>query len=109
MESVLKKLDKILVANRGEIAVRIFRAASELRLRTVAMYSDEDRYSLHRYKADEAYMIGKDGEALKPYLDIEAIIQVAKQNDVACFPWSFIIDTAKHSPTVGWVEKPRPI
>ncbi|MEY3412248.1 MAG: hypothetical protein RIQ70_936 [Bacteroidota bacterium] len=82
MESVLKKLDKILVANRGEIAVRIFRAASELRLRTVAMYSDEDRYSLHRYKADEAYMIGKDGEALKPYLDIEAIIQVAKQNDV---------------------------
>ncbi|MEY3451411.1 MAG: hypothetical protein RL711_1237 [Bacteroidota bacterium] len=82
MESVLKKLDKILVANRGEIAVRILRAASELKLRTVAMYSDEDRYSLHRYKADEAYMIGKDGEALKPYLDIEAIIQVAKQNEV---------------------------
>lgn len=82
MESVLKKLDKILVANRGEIAIRILRAASELKIRTVAMYSDEDRYSLHRYKADEAYMIGKDGDSLKPYLDIEAIIQVAKQNDV---------------------------
>ena len=52
MESVLKKLDKILVANRGEIAIRILRAASELKIRTVAMYSDEDRYSLHRYKAD---------------------------------------------------------
>ncbi|MEY5046982.1 MAG: hypothetical protein RLZZ175_341 [Bacteroidota bacterium] len=82
MENTLKKLDKILVANRGEIAIRILRAASELKLRTVAMYSDEDRYSLHRYKADEAYMIGKDGESLKPYLDIEAIIKVAKENDV---------------------------
>ncbi|MEP2025168.1 biotin carboxylase N-terminal domain-containing protein, partial [Reichenbachiella sp.] len=60
MPQNLKKLDKILVANRGEIAIRILRAASELQVRTVAMYTYEDRYSLHRYKADEAYQIGQD-------------------------------------------------
>ena len=60
MQETLKKLDKILVANRGEIAIRILRAASELKIRTVAIYTYEDRYSLHRYKADEAYQIGKD-------------------------------------------------
>ena len=73
---------KILVANRGEIAIRVLRAASELRLRTVAMYTYEDRYSLHRYKADEAYQIGEDDEPLKPYLDIEEILRVAKRNGV---------------------------
>lgn len=79
MSTSLKKLDKILVANRGEIAIRIFRAASELKIRTVAMYTYEDRYSLHRYKADEAYQIGKNEDPLKPYLDIEAIIDLAKE------------------------------
>lgn len=73
---------KILVANRSEIAIRIFRAASELGIRTVAVYTYEDRYSLHRYKADEAYQIGPDNEPLKPYLDIEEIISVAKKNGV---------------------------
>ena len=58
MPTELKKLNKILVANRGEIAIRIFRAATELKLRTVAVFTYEDRYSLHRYKADEAYQIG---------------------------------------------------
>ncbi len=82
MTENLKKLDRILVANRGEIAIRILRAASELKIRTVAMYTYEDRYSLHRYKADEAYQIGNDDEPLKPYLDIEAIIQVAKENNI---------------------------
>jgi pyruvate carboxylase len=76
-----KRFKKILVANRGEIAIRIMRAASELELRTIAVYTYEDRYSLHRYKADEAYQIGRDDEPLKPYLDIEEIIRVAKAND----------------------------
>jgi pyruvate carboxylase len=75
----LKSLQKILVANRGEIAIRIFRAASELRIRTVAIYTYEDRYSLHRFKADEAYQIGKDDEPLRPYLDVEEIIALAKR------------------------------
>ncbi|MEX0966107.1 MAG: pyruvate carboxylase [Bacteroidia bacterium] len=82
MNNNLRSLKKILVANRGEIAIRIFRAADELRLTTVAVFTYEDRYSLHRYKADEAYQIGKEDEPLKPYLDIEEIIQVAQQNEV---------------------------
>src|ERR1043165_4957986 len=73
---------KLLGANRGEIAIRVLRAASELNLRTVAIYTYEDRYSLHRYKADEAYQIGKNDDPLKPYLDIEAIIRVAKRENV---------------------------
>jgi len=76
------KITKLLVANRGEIAIRVFRAASELGIATVALYTYEDRYSLHRYKADEAYQIGRDDEPLRPYLDIEGIILVAKANGV---------------------------
>jgi pyruvate carboxylase len=75
-------IKKLLVANRGEIAIRVFRAASELNIRTVALYTYEDRYSLHRYKADEAYQIGKDDDPLKPYLDIPEIIKVALENEV---------------------------
>src|SRR5215212_8516040 len=73
---------KILVANRGEIAIRVLRAATELNIKTIAVYTFEDRYSLHRYKADEAYQIGKNDDPLKPYLDIEGIIQVAKRENV---------------------------
>ncbi len=72
------QIKKLLIANRGEIAIRIARAASELHIRTVAIYTYEDRYSLHRYKADEAYQIGDDKEPLKPYLDMDAIIYLAK-------------------------------
>ena len=72
------KISKLLIANRGEIAVRISRAATELHIPTVAIYTYEDRYSLHRYKADEAYQVGEDDEPLKPYLDIEAIIYITK-------------------------------
>ncbi|MFQ3214784.1 MAG: pyruvate carboxylase, partial [Marivirga sp.] len=78
MQTKLAEINSILVANRGEIAIRVLRAASELRIRTVAIYTFEDRYSLHRYKADEAYQIGKDNDPLKPYLDIEEIISLAK-------------------------------
>ena len=74
------KITKLMVANRGEIAIRVLRAASELNIPTVAVYTYEDRYSLHRYKADEAYQIGRDDDPLKPYLDIEGLLRVAKQN-----------------------------
>ncbi|MBF9140422.1 pyruvate carboxylase [Hymenobacter properus] len=73
-------ITKLLVANRGEIAIRVMRAASELNIPTVALYTYEDRYSQHRYKADEAYQIGRDDEPLKPYLDIEGVIRIAKEN-----------------------------
>ncbi|HXC05022.1 MAG TPA: pyruvate carboxylase [Bacteroidia bacterium] len=74
-----RKIKKLLVANRGEIAIRVLRAASELNIRTVAVFTYEDRYSLHRYKADEAYQLGNNNEPLKPYLDIEEILRVAKK------------------------------
>ena len=77
-----RKIKKLLVANRGEIAIRVLRAGSELHIRTVAIYTYEDRYSLHRYKADEAYQIGAEDDPLKPYLDIEEIITLAKQKGV---------------------------
>lgn len=82
MEPKIRKFKKLLVANRGEIAIRVLRAASEMKIRTVAMYTYEDRYSLHRYKADEAYQIGKDDDPLKPYLDIPEIIALAKRENV---------------------------
>ena len=75
-----KKISKLLVANRGEIAIRILRACNELEIKTVAIYTFEDRYSLHRYKADEAYQIGADDDPLKPYLDMDAIIAVARES-----------------------------
>ena len=78
----IHQIKKLLVANRGEIAIRIFRAASELKISTVAVYTYEDRYSLHRYKADQSFQIGNEAEPLKPYLDIEEIIAVAKTNQV---------------------------
>lgn len=76
------KIKKVLVANRGEIAIRIFRACVELNLKTVGIYTYEDRYSLHRYKADESYQIGENNEPLKPYLNIDLIISVAVQQQV---------------------------
>jgi len=72
-------ISKLLVANRSEIAIRVFRSATELKLRTVAIYTHEDRYALHRFKADEAYMIGAPGEPIRAYLDIPAIIRIAKE------------------------------
>jgi pyruvate carboxylase len=78
----ITRFKKILVANRGEIAIRILRAASELKIKTVAIYTLEDRYSLHRYKADESYQIGPDDEPLRPYIDISAIIKLAREQKV---------------------------
>ncbi|WP_105567412.1 pyruvate carboxylase [Microbacterium halophytorum] len=72
--------DKILVANRGEIAIRAFRAAYELGARTVAVFPYEDRNSLHRLKADEAYRIGEEGHPVRAYLDVDEIIRVAVES-----------------------------
>ncbi|WP_272027537.1 biotin carboxylase N-terminal domain-containing protein, partial [Kocuria rosea] len=71
---------KILVANRGEIAIRAFRAAYELGAKTVAVFPYEDRNSIHRQKADEAYRIGEEGHPVRAYLDVEEIVRVAKES-----------------------------
>jgi pyruvate carboxylase len=81
-ENQVKPIGKILAANRSEIAIRVFRAAHELGIRTVAIYSHEDRFALHRFKADEAYPIGKPGEPIRAYLDIDAIVQLALRYEV---------------------------
>ena len=78
----MKPIQKLLVANRSEIAIRVCRSAHELQIRTVAIYTHEDRYALHRFKADEAYQIGQPGEPIRAYLDIPAIIRIAKQAGV---------------------------
>lgn len=70
---------KLLVANRGEIAIRIFRTATQLGIKTAAIYSYEDRLSLHRFKADEAWQVGAPGGPVKAYLDIPAVIKIAKK------------------------------
>ncbi|HET7714604.1 MAG TPA: biotin carboxylase N-terminal domain-containing protein, partial [Bauldia sp.] len=71
------KIKKILVANRSEIAIRVFRAANELNIKTVACYAEEDKLALHRFKADEAYRVGKTGEPIRAYLDIPGIVGLA--------------------------------
>ena len=75
-------MKKLLVANRSEIAVRIFRSANELNLRTVAIYAEEDRFGVHRFKADEAYLVGQGKGPVAAYLDIESIISLAKAKAV---------------------------
>jgi pyruvate carboxylase len=76
---VLQRIHRLLVANRGEIAVRVMRAANELAIPTVAIYSQEDRFSLHRTKADEAYLVGEGKGAIDAYLDIADILRVARE------------------------------
>lgn len=78
----MKKFKRILVANRGEIAIRIFRACHELGIRTVAIYSNEDRNSLFRTKADESYLIGKNIGPVEAYLNIDEIVKLAKKKGV---------------------------
>ena len=78
----IRPFKKLLVANRSEIATRVFRSAHELGIRTVAVYSHEDRYALHRFKADEAYQLGEQGEPIRSYLNIEGIVALCKQHDI---------------------------
>src|SRR6201988_4239197 len=73
---------KLLVANRSEIAIRVFRAATELGLRTVAIYAQEDRLSIHRFKADEAYLVGEGKGPVGAYLDIPGIVALAREKGV---------------------------
>src|SRR5688572_6356960 len=75
-------MKKLLALNRGEIAIRILRAATELGIRTVAVYSQEDRLSLHRFKADEAYQIGHGMGPVQAYLDVEGIVALAAEKGV---------------------------
>ncbi|HYE97863.1 MAG TPA: pyruvate carboxylase [Planctomycetota bacterium] len=90
-------MQKLLVANRSEIAIRVFRAATELGIRTVAMYAWEDRFSLHRFKADESYQIGAGKGPVAAYLDIPGIIDLAKRVKVdAIHPgYGFLSENAK--------------
>ncbi len=81
-ETPPRPMHKLLAANRSEIAIRVFRTAHELGIRTVAIYSHEDRFALHRFKADEAYRIGQPGEPIRVYLDIPGIIALARQHDI---------------------------
>ncbi len=75
-------MKKLLALNRSEIAIRIMRAATELGLRTVAIFSKEDRLSLHRFKADEAYEIGENKGPVEAYLDVEGIVALAKEKAI---------------------------
>src|SRR5438128_11543022 len=82
-EGLARPFRKLLVANRSEIAIRVFRAATELGLRTVAIYAQEDRFSMHRFKADEAYVVGEGRGPVGAYLDVEGIVALAKEKGVA--------------------------
>src|SRR6516164_5396869 len=82
MMSKVKPIRKLLAANRSESAIRIFRAANELGLRTVAIYSQEDRLALHRFKADEAYQVGSGKGPVEAYLDIAGLVALAKGKEV---------------------------
>ncbi len=75
-------IKKLLVANRGEIAIRVLRAANELGIRTVAIYASEDKLSLHRFKSDEAYQVGAGHGPVKAYLDIDDVIRIAREAGV---------------------------
>src|ERR1700756_5147794 len=77
-----RPIRKLLAANRSEIAIRIFRAANELGMRTVAIYSQQDRLALHRFKADEAYLIGEGKGPVEAYLDVEGIVALAREKGV---------------------------
>ncbi len=77
-----KKMHRLLVANRGEIAIRIFRAANDLSIKTVGVYSKEDKFNLFRTKADEAYILGETKSPLAAYLDIDLIIDLAKRKKI---------------------------
>ncbi|ATO21145.1 pyruvate carboxylase (plasmid) [Acinetobacter sp. LoGeW2-3] len=78
----MRQIQKILVANRGEIAIRVMRAASEMGIRTVAIYAEEDKFAMHRFKSDEAYQVGAGKKPIAAYLDIDDIIRIAKANQV---------------------------
>ena len=81
-KSKRRPIKKLLAANRSEIATRIFRGATELGLNTVAIFAEEDRFCVHRFKADEAYQLRKEKGPVGAYLDIDGIIAIAKERNV---------------------------
>lgn len=93
----MKEIKSVLVANRGEIAIRVFRACNEMGIRTIAIYSKEDSLSLHRNQADEAYLVGRGKKPVDAYLDIEDIIRIAHEHDVdAIHPgYGFLAENAR--------------
>ncbi len=95
--AISTKPKKLLVANRSEIAIRVMRAATELGLRTIAIYAEEDRFSMHRFKADEAYRVGEGKGPVGAYLDIEGIIAVAKEHGAELIHpgYGFLSENAK--------------
>ena len=111
-----RRIRKLLVANRSEIAIRVFRAATELGLRTVAIYSLEDRFALHRFKADEAYQVGRGAEPVRAYLDIDDIMRVAREAGVdAIHPgYGFLAENpdlalACARENICWIGPPREV
>ena len=78
----MSPIRSLLIANRSEISIRVMRAAAEMGIRTVAIYSNEDRFALHRFKADESYLVGAGKKPIQAYLDIEDIIRIAKESEV---------------------------
>jgi pyruvate carboxylase len=97
------KIGKILVANRGEISIRVMRAAAEMGIRTVSIYAYEDRFALHRFKADESYKVGDGQKPIAAYLDIDDIIRVAREAKVdAIHPgYGFLSENPEFSEACG--------
>src|SRR6516162_1633071 len=95
--AAVRPFRKLLAANRSEIAIRVFRSAHELGVRTVAIYAHEDRFALHRFKADEAYRVGTPGEPLRAYLDIDKLIALAREREIdAIHPgYGFLAENAQ--------------
>jgi pyruvate carboxylase len=93
----IRNFNKVLVANRGEIAIRIFRACTELNIKTVAIYSEEDSLSLHRFKADESFLVGEGKKPIEAYLDMDSIIEIAIRHNVdAIHPgYGFLAENAE--------------
>src|SRR6188768_4183710 len=93
----IRAIKKLMVANRSEIAIRIFRAATELGIRTVAIYAKEDRFCVHRFKADEAYQLDDTKGPVGAYLDVDGIVALAKAKGVdAIHPgYGFLSENAR--------------
>lgn len=81
-DSQVRPIKRLLVANRGEIAIRVFRACTEMGIRSVGIYSDQDRRHIHRVKADEAYLVGKGLAPVAAYLDVPGIVRIAQEHDI---------------------------
>ena len=109
----MHRITDVLVPNRGEIAIRIFRACTELGLRTAAIYSWEDRLSIHRYKADRAYLVGERGKPVEAYLDADAIVELALRKGIdAVHPgYGFLSENAEFAQKcidagITWIGPP---